>query len=111
MQEPKRARIAHELERSATDGWLVYDFRGSNPAFGRLLGSGLPQSTRRAFLYVPAQGDPSLLIHKVDAGNFSRLGVHVQQYGGREEMVQALTTILRGVRRGLVEDSPGNAIP
>ena len=34
-------RIADELERSAADGWLVYDFRGSNPAFGRLLGSGL----------------------------------------------------------------------
>src|SRR5947209_18988632 len=96
-------RIADELERSAADGWLVYDFRGSNPAFGRLLGSGLPQSTRRAFLYIPAQGDPRLLIHHVDAGNFSRLGIHVQPYGGREEMVQALTTMLGRVRRWLIE--------
>ena len=33
-------RIADELDRSATDGWLVYDFRGSNPAFSRLLATG-----------------------------------------------------------------------
>ena len=48
-------RIADELERSNTDGWLVYDFRGSNPAFSRLLaaGAGLTHSTRRAFLFIP----------------------------------------------------------
>ena len=40
----RSARIGDELERLAADGWLVYDFRGSNPAFGRLLGSGLPSS-------------------------------------------------------------------
>ena len=107
----RAARIGDELERVEADGWLVYDFRGSNPAFGRLLGSGLPQSTRRAFLYIPAEGDPRLVIHHVDAGNFSRLGIHVQPYGGREEMVQALTTMLGGVRRVLMEYSPGNAIP
>jgi Xaa-Pro aminopeptidase len=111
MQEPKRARIAHELERSATDGWLVYDFRGSNPAFGRLLGGDLPQSTRRAFLFIPRQGEPRLLIHHVDAGNFSRLALDVRPYGGREEMVQALRALLAGVRRVLMEYSPGNAIP
>ena len=84
-------RIAEELERVAADGWLVYDFRGSNPAFSRLLGSpGELKSTRRAFLYIPRDGDPRLLIHHVDAGNLSRLGLDVRPYGGREELVQAL---------------------
>ena len=35
----RAGRIADELDRTAADGWLVYDFRGSNPAFSRLLGS------------------------------------------------------------------------
>jgi Xaa-Pro aminopeptidase len=105
-------RIADELERSAADGWLVYDFRGSNPAFARLLaGAELPKSTRRAFLYVPRQGEPGLLIHHVDAGNFSRLGVHVRRYGGRDEMLEALQALLGPARRVLMEYSPGNAIP
>jgi len=104
-------RIGDELERSAADGWLVYDFRGSNPAFGRLLGSGLPKSTRRAFLYISREAEPRLLIHHVDAGNFSRLGLNVRPYGGREELIAALTTLLGAATRVLMEYSPGNAIP
>jgi Xaa-Pro aminopeptidase len=107
----RAGRIADELERTTADGWLVYDFRGSNPAFGRLLGSGLPKSTRRAFLYVPGDAEPRLLIHNVDAGNFSRLGLDVRSYGGRDDMVVALTTLLGAARRVLMEYSPGNAIP
>jgi hypothetical protein len=38
-------RIADELDRAATDGWLVYDFRGSNPAFSRLLAAGAGTGT------------------------------------------------------------------
>jgi len=105
-------RIAGELERSAADGWLVYDFRGSNPAFARLLaGAELPGSSRRAFLYVPRLGEPRLLIHHVDAGNFARLGLTVRPYGGRDEMLEALQALLGGARRVLMEYSPGNAIP
>ena len=105
------ARIADELERAAADGWLVYDFRGSNPAFARLLGDSLPASTRRAFLYVPRQAEPRLLVHHVDAGNFGRLGLSVRPYTGREQMLDGLRQILRGARRVLMEYSPGNAIP
>jgi Xaa-Pro aminopeptidase len=115
----RSARIADELERSAADGWLVYDFRGSNPAFSRLLDLRQAQgerarelmSTRRAFLYVPLEGEPRLLIHHVDAGNLSRLGIEVHPYGGRDELVQALTLLIGGARRVLMEYSPGNAIP
>src|SRR5439155_485064 len=44
----RAGRIGDELERVAADGWLVYDFRGSNPAFSRLLtGDAHLKSTRR----------------------------------------------------------------
>jgi Xaa-Pro aminopeptidase len=108
----RAARIADELDRSAADGWLVYDFRGSNPAFSRLLGrTGELKSTRRAFLYIPVEGDPRLLIHHVDAGNLGRLGLEVRPYGGRDELVQELTRLLSSARRVFMEYSPGNAIP
>jgi len=108
----RASRIADELDRAAADGWLVYDFRGSNPAFSRLLGApGALHSTRRAFLYVPRHGEPRLLIHHVDAGNFARLGLEVRPYGGREEMLEAVRELLHGARRVLMEYSPGNAIP
>src|SRR5918912_479288 len=108
----RAGRIDDELDQPAADGWLVYDFRGSNPAFGRLLGSGLPKSTRRAFLYIQRDAEPRLLIHHVDAGNFARLGLDLRPYGGREDMVEGLTELLGpAARRILMEYSPGNAIP
>src|SRR5262252_2451873 len=108
----RSGRIADELDTVAADGWLVYDFRGSNPAFSRLLGSpGELKSTRRAFLYIPIDGEPRLLIHHVDAGNLSRLGLAVRPYGGRDELVKELAQLLSGARRVLMEYSPGNAIP
>jgi Xaa-Pro dipeptidase len=121
----RAGRIADELESAAADGWLLYDFRGSNPAFSRLLALRPPtssgsaqaarpisvQSTRRAFLYVPRRGEPRLLIHHVDAGNFARLGVEVTAYGGRAEMLEQVGGLLSGARRVLMEYSPGNAIP
>jgi Xaa-Pro dipeptidase len=112
LLQRRASRIADELDRAAADGWLIYDFRGSNPAFSRLLGSpGELKSTRRAFLYIPLDGDPRLLIHHVDAGNLSRLGLSVRPYGGRDELIQELSQLLSGARRVLMEYSPGNAIP
>jgi Xaa-Pro aminopeptidase len=104
-------RIADELDRSASDGWLVYDFRGSNPAFRRLLGGDQPMSTRRAFLYIPRHGEPRMVIHHVDSGNFARLGLEVTPYGGRTEMLAHLANLLGEARRVLMEYSPGNSIP
>ena len=109
----RSTRIADELDRLDADGWLVYDFRGSNPAFSRLLGGtgGELKSTRRAFLFIPREGGPRMLIHHVDAGNLSRLGVDVHSYGDRTELVSELTRLMGGARRVLMEYSPGNAIP
>lgn len=107
----RQDRVAHELDRAGADGWLIYDFRGSNPAFGRLLGAALPQSTRRAFLYLPRRGAARLLIHHVDAGNFARLGLEVQRYGSRDDMLAGLRTLVGDARQVLMEYSPGNAIP
>src|ERR1043165_4704189 len=96
----RSGRIADELDRAAADGWLIYDFRGSNPAFSRLLGSpGQLKSTRRAFLYIPVEGEPRLLIHHVDAGNLARLGLNVRPYGGRDELIKELSQLLGSARR------------
>jgi len=51
-------RINDELDQAAADGWLVFDFRGSNPAFGRLLGAAL--SSEQPSLHGPVRlGLPS----------------------------------------------------
>ncbi|MEK7214724.1 MAG: aminopeptidase P family protein, partial [Chloroflexota bacterium] len=57
------------LRSSGLDGWLLYDFRGSNPLLWQLLGVSL-HSTRRVFLLLRPSGDAALLVHQVDAGHF-----------------------------------------
>ncbi len=107
----RAGRIADELDRANADGWLIYDFRGSNPAFGRLL-STPEHSTRRAFLFIPAaRRSPRLLIHHVDAGNFTRLGLDICVFSDREDLLHKLKDLLGTSRRVLMEYSPGNAIP
>ncbi len=110
LLERRAERIDAELDRAAADGWLIYDFRGSNPAFGRLLGE-VPLSTRRAFLYRPRRGSARLLIHHVDAGNFGRLGLEMTAYGSYQELLAGVHGLLGEARRVLMEYSPGNAIP
>ncbi len=43
------------MREQAIDGWLLYDFRESNPVFWYLLGM-KQQTTRRNYLVIPARG-------------------------------------------------------
>ncbi len=60
-------------------GWLVYDYRHSNPIFPQVV----PASghvTRPCFLYLAATGPGRLLVHHVDAGKFADSGVKLLVY-------------------------------
>ena len=57
------------LSQNQLDGWLLYDFRGSNPV--ALHVAGLKSSgSRRWFLWIPAQGAPQWLIHAIEGSTF-----------------------------------------
>jgi len=101
------ARIRAYLSERGLDGWLVYDFRGLNPVFAELVGR--TGGTRRAFLALRPDEEPTLLVHQVDAGGFAGLGRRV--YRNREELVDGLLSLFPGGRRLLMEYSPGGALP
>ena len=54
------AAVQQSLKAEGLDGWLLYDFHGSNPIAARLLGTanGAKMTTRRWFYLVPAAGEP-----------------------------------------------------
>src|SRR5690606_39840873 len=98
--------VTAELERAGIDGWLVYDFRGSNaparPLLRALLGDQL--GSRRVFLYVPRQGTPVLLAHAIEAGTLSGArGVDTRIYPSTESLDAELRRALAG-RRTLTMD-------
>ena len=55
------------LKDAGVDGWLFYDFRGTNPVAGELLGVG-GFVTRRFFVWVPVEGSPVAITHAIEQG-------------------------------------------
>jgi len=95
------------------DGWLLYDFHGSNPIAATLAGltDGTHMTTRRWFYLIPAAGEPRGLVHAIERHNLDGLPGAKAVYTTREQLDAALTQLLHGVTRIAMEYSPDCAIP
>jgi Xaa-Pro dipeptidase len=107
------ATIQAYLRSNRIDGWLLYDFRGSNPIALHL--AGLQTSgSRRWFLWIPAEGEPTWLIHAIERGTFrdvrEELRGEMQIYVGWRQLEELLPALAHGSRIAM-EYSPENAIP
>ena len=105
--------IQRALQEEGLDGWLLYDFQGSNPVATRLTGlaSSGKMTTRRWYYLVPAEGEPRGLVHAIERHNLDALPGDKRAYAGREQLAAGLRDLLRGTRRVAMEYSPRNAIP
>lgn len=105
--------IQHALAAERLDGWLLYDFQGSNPIAGSLTGvaNAGKMTTRRWYYLIPATGEPRALVHAIERYNLDALPGRKTPYAGRAQLEQGLKTLLDGCRRVAMEYSPNNAIP
>src|SRR5687767_8879515 len=107
------AAIQQALRDQGLDGWLLYDFHGSNPIAQRLAGlaNGGHMTTRRWYYLVPAAGEPRGLVHAIERHNLDRLPGRKQVYAGRQQLEAGLDALLAGTKVVAMEYSPANAIP
>ena len=100
------------LIEEGLDGWLLYDFHGSNPIARRLAGiaSGT-KTTRRWYYAIPAKGEPKKLVHAIESFNLDHLGGSKTIYSRRDTLASGLKGVLGGMKRIAMEYSPGNNIP
>jgi Xaa-Pro dipeptidase len=105
--------IQQALKEDGLDGWLLYDFHGSNPIATRITGldESSKMATRRWFYLVPAVGEPRALVHAIERHNLDALPGEKRPYAGREELASGLKGLVGGLTRVAMEYSPGNAIP
>ena len=105
--------IQQALGDDGFDGWLLYDFHGSNPIARRIAGlSGAAKlTTRRWYYLVPASGEPRALVHRIERDTLAHLPGERRIYSGRAELEAGLADLLRGLRRVAMEYSPACAIP
>jgi len=107
------AAIQSSLRAEGLDGWLLYDFHGSNPIATRLAGldDGRHMTTRRWYYLIPANGTPRGLVHAIERHNLDDLPGERIVYAGRQQLDAGLDRLLQGVRRVAMEYSPFCAIP
>ena len=106
------AKIQASLKELGLEGWLLYDFRGSNAIARHVIGLGSDRfATRRWFGLIPAAGEPTWLHHAIEAHLFSHLPGRRIPFVGLRELRDKLSSMLKGIPRVAMEYVPGGAIP
>ena len=106
------AKIQQELRNQHLDGWLFFDHHQRDPLAYRVLG--LPTGrtvTRRWYYFIPAEGDPAGLEHRVERGMLASLPGEKIPYSSWHEQTAGLRKLLDGKRRVAMQYSPQCAIP
>jgi Xaa-Pro dipeptidase len=107
----KLAAIQSALREQGLDGWLFYDHHYRDPLAYRILGlsDGL-HVTRRWFYFIPAEGEPKKLVHRIESGRLDTLPGDKSMYSSWQELEAQLAAMLTGQTRIAMQYSPRNAI-
>ncbi len=105
-------QIQAALRDEGLDGWLFFDHHRRDPLAYRVL-QFTPGSmvTRRWFYYIPANGEPRGLVHKIEAQTLGPLPGRHSLYAGWSTLVDGLKTLIGGGRRVAMQYSPNCAVP
>ena len=103
--------IQSDLRAAKLDGWLFYDFRGSDPIARRVLQLPEGMRTRRWFYYVPAKGSPRKLVHRIEQAALAALPGETLLYAAQDELQKNLRKLLGRGERIAMQYSPKNSIP
>jgi Xaa-Pro dipeptidase len=106
------AAIQAALAQQELDGWLLYDFRGSNPIARSVIGFDERQiGTRRWFYLIPRRGEPVAILHVIEPHATRGAPGRLVLYRSWKELETLLAQHLAGMKRVAMEYSPLAAIP
>ncbi len=104
--------IQQALCETGIDGWLFYDFRGSDPLAYRILQlDPTLHVTRRWYYWIPARGTPVKLLHRIEPHILDALPGQADCYVSWKQQRQILARLLTGSPRVAMQYSPLNAVP
>jgi Xaa-Pro aminopeptidase len=103
--------IQQQLQVEGLDGWLFFDHHVRDPIAYRVLGLEPGHVSRRWYYYIPAQGEPRKLVHRIEPRKLDSLPGTKQQYSAWPEQYSALQSLLQGAGRVAMQYSPNCMIP
>jgi Xaa-Pro aminopeptidase len=105
------AAIQSALRDQHLDGWLFYDHHNRDPLGYRILGLAANQHvTRRWYYFVPAEGEPKKLVHRIESGRLDAVPGARVEYSSWQELEAKLEAMLSGATKIAMQYSPRNAI-
>jgi Xaa-Pro dipeptidase len=105
------AAIQSALRDAALDGWLFYDHHHRDPVGERILGlDAKAHITRRWYYFVPAQGEPRRLMHRIEQGRLDHLPGSKAVYSSWQELHAGLENLLQNQKKIAMQYSPNNDI-
>jgi Xaa-Pro aminopeptidase len=106
------AAIQAALRAQGLDGWLLYDFRGSNILARRILKfADGTMGSRRWMYFIPATGQPRKLVHRIESGALDHLPGDKTVYLKWQEFEAGVAGLCTGQKTLAMEYSPRNGIP
>jgi Xaa-Pro aminopeptidase len=104
-------QIQSALREQQVDGWLFYDHHHRDPIAYRILGlSDTLHVSRRWYYFIPAEGPPRKLTHRVESGKLASLPGSGDLYSSWQELEACLRTMLEPFKKLAMQYSPRNAI-
>jgi Xaa-Pro dipeptidase len=104
-------QIQSALREQQVDGWLFYDHHHRDPIAYRILGlSDTLHVSRRWYYFIPAEGQPRKLTHRIESGKLASLPGSGQLYSSWQELEAGLRTMLEPYKKLAMQYSPRNAI-
>jgi Xaa-Pro dipeptidase len=103
--------MQRDLRAAKLDGWLFYDFRGRDPIAQKILQLPPDMRTRRWFYFVPANGSPRKLVHRIESESLAAVPGGTLYYASQDELRGHLAKTLGRAKNVAMQYSPKNEIP
>jgi Xaa-Pro aminopeptidase len=104
-------QIQSALREQQVDGWLFYDHHHRDPIAYRILGlSDTLHVSRRWYYFIPAEGQPRKLTHRIESGKLASLPGSGHFYSSWQELEAGLCKMLEPYSKLAMQYSPRNAI-
>jgi Xaa-Pro aminopeptidase len=104
--------VQASIREAGVDGWLLYDFRGLNIFARRILE--IPTEghlTRRWLYFIPANGEPRKLVHRIEPHALDHVPGTASMYLRWQEFEAGVAALVSGRRKVAMEYVPRNANP
>lgn len=104
--------IQQALKAAGLDGWLFYDFHNRDAIAARILKMDTNRfASRRWYYFIPADGEPQKLVHRIEPWRCDHLPGAKHVYLPWQQQQALLRDMLGGASRVAMQYSPNNSIP